>query len=94
MRHEERSGMGGPGHPGARTGSQTRGGGLTTRGKVSPATIEHYLKGIKFPASKEDLLRQAGQHNAPHEVIETIEDLPGDRFNSPIDISKAFGQMK
>ncbi len=62
-----------------------RRGGMTTE-------IEKALKGINFPASKQDLVQQAKQNNASQNVIQTIQNLPMDRFNSPVDVQKAFGQ--
>jgi len=44
----------------------------------------------KFPCSKQDLIQQAQSNNANQNIIEEIENIPGDRFNSPIDLSKAF----
>jgi hypothetical protein len=60
--------------------------------KGSAAELEKYLKGIDFPASKSDLLQKARDNGAPQEVIDMINGLTEDRFNSPIDVSKAFGQ--
>ena len=60
-------------------------GGMTTE-------IEKALKGINFPASKQDLVQQAKQNNASQDVIQTIQKLPQDRFNSPTDVQKAWGQ--
>jgi len=60
-----------------------RRGGMTTE-------IEKALKGINFPASKQDLVQQAKQNNASQNVIQTIQNLPQDRFNSPTDVQKAF----
>lgn len=62
--------------------------------KGSAAELEKYLKGIDFPASKEDLLKKARDNNAPSEVIDMINALTEDRFNSPIDVSKAFGEVR
>ena len=52
--------------------------------------IEKALKGINFPASKQDLVQKAKQNNASQDVIQTIQNLPQDRFNSPTDVQKAF----
>ena len=62
-----------------------RRGGMTTE-------IEKALKGMNYPASKQDLVQKAKQNNASQNVIQTIENLPQDLFNSPVDVQKAFGQ--
>ncbi len=54
--------------------------------------IEKALKGMNYPASKQDLVQKAKQNNASQNVIQTIQNLPMDRFNSPVDVQKAFGQ--
>ena len=62
--------------------------------KVSPAQVEKYIKGIKFPASKQQLLQQAEINNANDDVLNILENVPDKEFNSPIDISIAIGKMK
>jgi hypothetical protein len=41
-------------------------------GGHSPANISAHLKGIQFPATKQDLLRQARENGADRDVLETI----------------------
>jgi hypothetical protein len=60
--------------------------------KGSAAELEKYLKGVDFPASKDDLIENARANGAPEDVIDMISDLSEDNFNSPIDLSKAFGE--
>ena len=64
------------------------------QGGMSPASVEKYIKGIDFPANKQKLVEQAKTNGAPNEVINTLQQLPGDKFNSPADIAKAYGQMR
>jgi hypothetical protein len=61
-------------------------------GGHSPANITHHLKGIGFPASKQDLEKQAKDNGADKEVLETIRGMPGDRFESIADVMKAYGK--
>lgn len=58
----------------------------------SAAELEKYLKGVDYPCSKDDLLKKARANGAPDEVIDMINSLTETSFNSPIDVSKAFGQ--
>ena len=62
--------------------------------KVSPAQVESYLKGISFPASKQDIIQQAEDNGADKPVLNILESLREKEYNSPIDISKAIGKMK
>jgi hypothetical protein len=56
--------------------------------------IEKALKGMNYPASKQDLVQKAKQNKANKNVIQAIENLPSDNFNSPVDVQKAWGQER
>lgn len=58
----------------------------------SAAQVEKYLKGVDYPASKDDLIKKARSNGAPEDVIDILNDLTESRFNSPIDVMKAFGE--
>jgi len=60
----------------------------------SAAELEKYLKGVDYPASKDTLLKKARANGAPDEIIQIIQRLHEDRFNSPIDVTKAFGETR
>ena len=66
---------------------ETHRGGITTE-------IERSLKGINFPASRKDLVQQAKSNHASNDVIKAIQNLPEDRFNSPTDVAKAWGEER
>lgn len=63
-------------------------------GGQSPANVEKYLKGIDFPASKQDLEDQAKKNGAPQEVQQAIRQLPNQEFNGPQDVMKAYSQKR
>ena len=69
-----------------------RGGG-TRRGGIT-SEIEKSLKGINFPANKQNLVQQAKKNNASRDVIKAIQNLPEDQFNSPTDVAKAWGEER
>lgn len=60
---------------------------------LSPAQIQQYLGGVDYPCSKEDLIDHAREEGAEDDVIDMIEGLPMDRFNSPDDVSEAISGM-
>jgi hypothetical protein len=60
----------------------------------SAAELEKYLKGVDYPASKDVLLQKARSNGAPDEIIQIIQRLHKDKFNSPIDVTKAFGEIR
>jgi hypothetical protein len=59
---------------------------------ASPIGVQKYLKGVDYPAQKEELLSTARNLKAPREVIEVLQQLPGDRFDGPDDVMRAYGQ--
>ena len=61
---------------------------------VSPAVVEKSLKGMHYPAKKEDLIKHAKQQGADEEIVDTLKDLPEEKFESPIAVSKAIGEME
>jgi len=73
-----------------RKGTQS---GRTHRGGIT-TEIEMSLKGINFPANKQDLVQQAKSNHASRNVINAIQNLPEDRFNSPTDVAKAWGEER
>jgi hypothetical protein len=60
---------------------------------VNPIQIQKFLKGIDYPATKDDILRTAEKQGADDNVRQTIERLPNQKFNSPNDISEAVGKL-
>lgn len=63
-------------------------------GGQSPANIAHYLQGIDFPISKQDLISHAEDNNAPDEVIDLLENLPDQEYHSMSDLMQGVGQVK
>ncbi|MFL5252543.1 MAG: DUF2795 domain-containing protein [Rhodopila sp.] len=61
-------------------------------GGHSPANITHYLKGMDFPASKQDLEKRAKDNGAEKEVLETIHGMPDGKFENMADVMKAYGK--
>jgi hypothetical protein len=66
---------------------------MITMARANPVEVEKSLKGIDFPAKKEDLVKHAQQHGANQEVIETIKELPEEEFHTAVDVTKAIGEM-
>jgi hypothetical protein len=60
---------------------------------VNPIEVEKSLKGIDFPAKKQDLVKHAQKRGADEKVIETIKDLPEDEFHNAADVAKAIGEL-
>jgi hypothetical protein len=54
--------------------------------------IHKFLKGMKYPADKNALIKQAKQNKADNEVISRLEELKDEKFKTPADVSKAIGE--
>lgn len=65
-------------------------------GGIGPANIMKHMKGIKFPASKQDILDTAKGGPGPDtdKVIGVLEKIPDQEYNSPAEILKAVGKLK
>jgi Protein of unknown function (DUF2795) len=60
---------------------------------ISPVEVEKSLKGVSYPAKKQDLIRHARQQNVGQSVIEALNHLPEQTYDGPIDVSKAIGDL-
>jgi hypothetical protein len=63
-----------------------------TMARTSAADLAHSFKGAKFPISKKDLAALARKNGAPDEIVDTIQDLPDDEFDSVTQVEHAFSQ--
>jgi hypothetical protein len=59
----------------------------------SPIEIQKYLKGVDYPANKQDLIEKAKSNGAKKDLISILEDLKEDAFANPAEVSKAVGQL-
>lgn len=59
----------------------------------NPIQLQKFLGGIDYPAKKDELIKVARDHGADKKVLDTLKSLPMNNFNSPNDISEAFGKM-
>ena len=59
---------------------------------VNPIQIQKFLRGIDYPASKEELLEVAKHNGADDRVLDALRQAATDRFNSPNDVSEALGK--
>jgi hypothetical protein len=60
----------------------------------SSINVTHHLKGMHFPASKDDLLLRARDHGAGQDMLEVLESFPADEeFETLDDVIKAYGRF-
>jgi predicted outer membrane protein len=60
---------------------------------VNPIQIQKYLKGVDYPASKRALLDKARSMGADENICQSLEQLPEEDFQTPADVSQAFGRL-
>jgi predicted outer membrane protein len=60
---------------------------------VNPIQVQKYLKGVDYPASKATLLEKARSMGADENICASLEQLPDEDFQTPADVSQAFGAL-
>jgi hypothetical protein len=61
-------------------------------GGQSPANVTKHLKGIDFPASKQDLIKHAQHEHAGKEVISELQGFEEREYGNMADVMKAYGK--
>lgn len=74
-------------------GKKTAMGGRGDPHKASPAAVEHYIKGVSFPVSKEELLELAESNEAPDDVMYVLNKFSDKRYTSVVEIAKETGKV-
>ncbi|MBJ6801358.1 DUF2795 domain-containing protein [Geomonas propionica] len=66
---------------------------MATRGTGhSPANVTKHLKGIDFPAEKQDLLKHAQHMKAEKVVLDEIQKMEDREYGNMADVMKSFGK--
>ena len=60
-------------------------------GRLSAADLQTYLKGIDYPAGRQDLVTHARKNNAPESVLTTLGGFSDRTYRSAADVSAEFG---
>ncbi len=64
------------------------------QGKPNPIQLQKHLKGVNYPATKEDLMKAAESNGADENISSFLEQLPDQEFQTPADVNEAFGKLK
>ncbi|MBY4898560.1 DUF2795 domain-containing protein [Cupriavidus sp. AU9028] len=70
-------------------GGQQQGG----RQEPSPIDVQKSLKGLDFPASKDDIVSKARDGGASEDILAELEQIPEREYETPADISKELGKL-
>lgn len=63
-------------------------------GGHSPSNILHHLKGVDFPASKQDLVEQAQKNNAEGDILDILKQMADQDYQSMADVLKGVGKVE
>lgn len=63
-------------------------------GGESPANVSTYLKGIDYPAKKDQLVQHAQQNGAESAVIDVLNKMPDQEYENMADVMKGYGDTR
>jgi hypothetical protein len=57
---------------------------------VNPIELQKHLKGVDYPASRDDLVATARSNGAPDDIVEALESSGKDSFEDPTEVQAAL----
>jgi len=63
-------------------------------GGESPANVTTFLKGIDYPARKEQLVKHAQQNGAESSAIDVLQKMPDQEYDNMADVMKGYGETR
>ena len=57
---------------------------------MNPIEVQKHLKGMSYPASKDDLVSTAESNGADEELLEQLRGMSADEFSGPDDVMEAL----
>jgi hypothetical protein len=58
--------------------------------KINPIELQKSLKGVDYPATKDDIVKAAENYGAEDEILEALRNISEDNFEKPTDVTKAL----
>ncbi len=58
---------------------------------INPIEVQTHLKGVDYPANKDEVIATAESNGAPQEVVEALQQMDGTDFEGPDDVMAALG---
>ena len=62
--------------------------------KVNPIQVQKFLKGLNYPATKEQVVEHAREQGADENVVSVLEKMPDEQYQTPADVSQAIGRVE
>ena len=60
------------------------------QGNHDVSNVQNYLRGVTFPAEKEEVASTAESNGAPQDMVTQIRNADTERFNSPEEVMQAL----
>jgi hypothetical protein len=60
---------------------------------MNPIDVQKHLKGVDYPAAKQQLVQHAEKAGADNDLRTLLEKLPDKRFETPADVMQALGNV-
>jgi uncharacterized protein DUF2795 len=57
---------------------------------INPIELQKYLKGVDYPASRDDLVSAAQSNGAPAEITDALSSAGKDSFDGPTAVQQAL----
>ena len=57
---------------------------------VNPIELQKHLKGVDYPASRDDLVGAAESNGAPQDVVDALRNADKDSFDGPTAVEQAL----
>jgi hypothetical protein len=61
--------------------------------KINPIQMQKYLKGVDYPAQRDDLVQRARDNGADDDLCSMLEQLPEKEYATPAEVSTAMGDL-
>lgn len=63
-------------------------------GGESPANVTKNLKGVDFPAKKQDLIKHAQHEHADKDVLSQLQNIEDREYENMADVMKGYGKER
>ena len=57
---------------------------------MNPIEVQKHLKGMSYPASRDDLVATAQQNGAAEDLLEQLRNIGREEFSGPDDVMEAL----
>ncbi|MBA2517290.1 MAG: DUF2795 domain-containing protein [Solirubrobacterales bacterium] len=58
----------------------------------NPIEVQKHLKGVSYPASRDDLVSTAQSNGAPSEVVDQLQNMDKESFDGPSAVVEAIAK--